>query len=151
MVTVDSWTKYVDKVLSELPMGGVENKEMTKLCRENKVGEYEPGIKPDEFREIIEGLESGDVITFRFKGCSRWPMTFLALFSTKTTCFKYIKDQLPTYKAVNYWAMVGTGPSSSWSIKCRIRSVPISKEHNMDWMTRYLGIFLKDVTVEKRK
>jgi hypothetical protein len=144
----DSWAKYVDEVLSELPMGGDDNSEMMKLFRANRIGEYEPGIKPEDFKKILEGLETGEIIGFHFKGSAKWPMVFLAFFSTRKSCFEYIEDQLPSFEGVSHLALMGRPGSSFW-VKCRIRNVPICAGHNVDWIVRYLGVSLKEVTVEK--
>lgn len=150
MITVDSWTQYVDEVLSTIGNGVPENPEMINAYKEHGIAEYEPGINPEEFKKILEGLEVGDIIVFCFKRFSKWPMTFLALFSTRTSCFEYIADQLPSFEAINYMAM-SNERYSAYLIKCKIIDAPISKEHTVDWIVRYLGISLKDVTVKKPK
>ena len=149
MATTDGWVQHVDEVLSELSSGGADDSEMTANLRANKIGEYEPGIKPEDFKKILEGLGIGDVIVFHFKRFAKWPMNFLVLFGTRKTCFEYVEDQLPSYQAINFMAMRGGRFGSSYLLKCKIRDVPIGKEHSIDWMTRYLTIYLKDVTVEK--
>ena len=148
MDTKESWIEYVDKILLEL---GYDNDPILKLLKEKHLAEYEPGISPDEFKRILENLTVGDVIIFHFKRDAKWQMNFLALFSLNTSCFEYERNQLPSYEALNYMAMGSGRFGTLYKVRCKICSVPISEHHSIDWIVRYLGISLKDVTVKKAK
>jgi len=148
MSTKLDWKRYVDSVRSKTSIGPEESQEILNALRDAGLGEWEPGVDLKILEKLLLGLKEDDVVTFHFKARCRWPIIFLALFATNTTCFEYLGNQPLTLKAINYMAMTGGRVSSSFQVRCRVRRAPISLEHDIPWMVEFLGIYLKDFTVE---
>lgn len=141
------WFYYVETVLSELCIGG-NDIDISAVLKANSIGEYEKGINLEVFTTKLLALATGDHVTFHFKAYTFWPMLFVALFQTPS-CFTYCDDQLTSLAAIMELAKMGRQGrlSTSREVRCRITYAPITKYHTVPWIVRYLGICLKDFTV----
>jgi len=147
--TLEEWRCYVDEVIGEEKCPCAGDERWLPVFRKGYIGEYEIGVTPEQFKELLKNLREGDVVVFTFKSLSRWFGKFANLVNAPNSCFVFLeKGSTIPFNHIHNLAGSMLRMAKEYTVRCRVVD-QVGKFHDINWLSDHLGICLKSVSVEK--